>query len=398
MPALQTSDKWRRILGMARSTDKGEPESTLESVVDDDPKERVWLARKALERIITDRFGGDPGLRAAAEEIALTGAQAIDVLEFDDGTEPTADELGALEAVVAFDGTRPSFLVRNNEVDFDSSFNTGGWESDLKGYLPHLSALITCTGRVERGEKHIGTAFLVAPDLAITNRHVAQAIAGFAAGKIALKPAIFLDFGREESNGHQSFDRREVEAVVFAGADPIGKPLDHHKLDLAVLRVSKSSLGGELGQRHLTTHHVDSVAFGAAPFVATIGYPADPEEFAPETIRSKFDAILRKLLEGDGGSKRFAPGAPADSGGIDADVKWTVCHDATTINGNSGSPVFMLSGAGAAGTQLAGLHYGGSWGGARVNWAHLLSAVGAGVGFQDGKTFAEFCHTEGISL
>jgi len=398
MPTVQTADKWRRILGLRQGAPEAALESAFENAEGIGAKERVWRAREALEKLVKDRFGNDPGLLAAAREITLTGAQAIDVLELDDGTEPSEDELSALEAVVSFDGTRPSFLVKQNEVDFDSSFNTGAWRSDLNNYLPKLSPLFACTGRVELGETLIGTAFLVTPNLAMTNRHVAQAIARFTPGEIELKPGVHLDFGREEWDGRKSFDRREVESVAFAGASAIVSPLDHHKLDLAVLRVSASALAGDLGQRRLTTHHIDSSSFAAAPYVATVGYPSNPEVFAPQSIRSRFDDILKRLLEGDGGSKRFAPGTPSESSVVDASVTWTVCHDATTINGNSGSPVLTLSGAGVATVRLAGLHYGGSWGGERVNWAHLLSATGGGAGHAVGSTFADFCRTEGIAF
>jgi hypothetical protein len=391
MPAPARRDRWRRLLAP--------PQSGLESSEgDDDASERVERAHEALERLITDRFGADPGLLRAAQEIALTAVQAVDVLDLDSGSEPSDEQFAALEAVVAFDGTRPSFLVKQDEVDFDSSFNTGMWEFDLKPLLAPLAALIGCTGRVELGEKPIGTASLVTPILAVTNRHVAQAIAGFADRQIVLKPGVNLDFGREEWNGRQSFDRRAVQSVAFAGAQAIGAPLDHRKLDLAVLRVSPSTLGGELGKRHLEAGQIDADAFRQTPFVGAVGYPSNPTLYAPPAIRTKFDDVLRRLLEGDGGAKRFAPGVPTELTGVGDDVKWTVCHDATTINGNSGSPLLTIGGARADRVSLAGLHYAGSWGGDRVNWAHLLSAVANGTGYGTEMSFADFCDAEGIAL
>jgi hypothetical protein len=172
-----TMDRWRCLF----TSREGGFESTEG---DEDASERVERAHEALERLITDRFGADPGLLRAAREIALTGAQAVDVLQLEDGSEPSDEQLAALEAVVAFDGSRPSFLVKQDEVDFDSSFNTAMWQFDLKPFLAALPALIGCTGRVELGEKHIGTAFLVTPTLALTNRHVVQAIAEFADPRI----------------------------------------------------------------------------------------------------------------------------------------------------------------------------------------------------------------------
>ena len=82
-----------------------------------------------------------------------------------------------------------------------------------------------------------------------------------------------------------------------------------------------------------------------------------------------------------------ASGAPA----------WTAMHDATTINGNSGSPLVVIKrGAQADSFAAAGLHYGGDWGGGRVNWAHLLALTGDATGYGTKQTFADFCRAEGI--
>ncbi len=77
---------------------------------------------------------------------------------------------------------------------------------------------------------------------------------------------------------------------------------------------------------------------------------------------------------------------------------WTVLHDATTVNGNSGSPLVVLRpGDEARALAAAELHYGGDWGGGRVNWAHLLALIGDSVGYGGKQTFAEFCKAEGIA-
>jgi hypothetical protein len=295
-----------------------------------------------------------------------------------------------------FDGTRPSFLVKNDEIDFASSFNTGAWQEELRPHLKALSHSISCIGRVELGQRHIGTAFLLAPTLAITNRHVAQSIARFDSERIVLKPDVFLDFGRERPDGKTTFDRRSVTDIVFAGNTPVAAPVDHRKLDLAVLRVSPSQLEGDLRNRHLAAPPISQGDYLSAGMVATAGYPASPDLYVPTTLKSKYDDVLKKLLEGDGGAKRFAPGLPAAFTGDSGPAAWTVCHDATTINGNSGSPVFVLKRP--QDVALTGLHYGGDWGGERTNWAHRLSAVGDAKGHGSGQTFAEFCRAEGIAL
>jgi hypothetical protein len=404
MDRSASADRWRRLLNVPTVTDESTAlESTaLESVAvapDDEPAERIKRAKEAMTRLVKDRLGGDSALLAAIEEMVLTSEQAVEVLESDDAEAPSDDQFAALEAVVAFDGTRPSFLVKDNQVDFNSSYNTGPWKTELHSYLDHLSRAIACVGRVELGTTHIGTGFLVTPTLAITNRHVAQSIASFDNNTIALKPNAHLDFGREQWNDRASFDRRKVEAILFAGKDPIARPVDHRKLDLAVLRVAPSALAGESGKRNLSVAKLTAIDFAGIGIVAAAGFPAAPGAYVPSTLKSKYDDVLKLLLEGDGGAKRFAPGVPDSFAGDSGPVKWTIAHDATTINGNSGSPVFVLASSGASpSVRLAGLHYGGDWGGERTNWAHLLAVTGGAVGYGGPKTFADFCQAEGIAL
>jgi V8-like Glu-specific endopeptidase len=390
MSEPKTIDRWRKLL-------KIQPERGLESVEQEDYAERIRCAREAMIQMVKDRLGGDPALLKVIDELALTGKDAIAILDALPHDAPSRDQLAALEAIVMFDGTRPSFLVKHNRIDFASSFNTGTWQTDLQPRLASLTFSLSCIGRVELGERHIGTAFLVTPTLAITNRHVVQAIATFER-TILLKPDVYLDFGREQWNGKASFDRRRVSAVVFAGNATVAAPLDHKKLDLAVLEVSASDLDGDMRNRHLSASPVSQREYLSASSVAAAGYPASPDLYVPSTLQSKYDDVLRRLLEGDGGAKRFAPGMPTPFAGDSGASSWTLCHDATTINGNSGSPLLMGGHAAPQEFVLTGLHYGGDWGGERVNWAHLLSATGDAVGYGQTKTFSEFCQAEGISL
>jgi V8-like Glu-specific endopeptidase len=397
MSGPQATQRWRKLLQIGPAgadCDLG----GLESIEPprDDPSERIRRAREAMTRQVKDRFGGDAALLQAVADLTLSGEEAVAILDTLSDAEPSRDQFAALEAIVMFDGTRPSFLVKDNQIDFSSSFNTGPWQIDLKPQLDRVGFSLSCIGRVELGERHIGTAFLVTPTLAITNRHVAQAIARFEGNQISLKPNVCLDFGREQWNGKASFDRRSVEAVVFAGNAVVAAPIDHKKLDLAVLRVSPSALGGEARNRHLSGSSVSLSEYLSAHGAASAGYPASPDLYVPTTLKSKYDDVLKRLLEGDGGAKRFAPGIPT---AFEGDSTWTVCHDATTINGNSGSPVLLLGRPGAPqDVALTGLHYGGDWGGERINWAHHLAATGNAAGYGQSSTFAEFCQAEGISL
>ncbi len=400
MSGPQAIHRWRKLL---RIQPRGSHDLSLGGGLESieprtDPSERIRLAREAMIRQIKDHFGGDSALLKAVEDLALTSEEAVSILDTLPDAEPSRDQFAALEAIVMFDGTRPSFLVKSHQIDFTSSFNTGTWQTDLQPQIDSLTFSLSCIGRVELGERHIGTAFLVTPTLAITNRHVAQSIAKFENDQILLKPNVHLDFGREQWNAKASFDRRSVDGVVFAGNAAVAAPVDHKKLDLAVLRVSPSTLDGERN-RHLTTGHISQSDYLSAGIVAAAGYPASPDLYVPSTLKSKYDDVLKRLLEGDGGAKRFAPGIPTAFVGESGPAAWTVCHDATTINGNSGSPVLLMGHPGPPqDVSLTGLHYGGDWGGERTNWAHCLAATGGAVGYGQTKTFAEFCRAEGISL
>jgi V8-like Glu-specific endopeptidase len=401
MSGPRKADRWRTLLKIDEGARREiGPGGGLESIEPQTgPSERIEVAREAMVRQIEDRFGGDPALLKAVEELVITSEEAIEILDSQADAEPSADQFASLEAIVMFDGTRPSFLIKDHQIDFASSFNTGDWQNDLQPHLNALKNTLSCIGRVELGERHIGTAFLVTPTLAITNRHVAQSIARFERDQIVLKPDTFLDFGREQWNGKASFDRRGVESIVFAGSAPVAAPIDHKKLDLAVLRASESKLEGDQRNRSLSASSIDLDEYLAAGIVAAAGYPASPELYVPGSLKSKYDNVLKKLLEGEGGAKRFAPGKPSDFKGDSDPAGWTVCHDATTINGNSGSPLLMLGRRGEPEhVTVIGLHYGGDWGGERTNWAHRLSATGGATGFATALTFSEFCRAEGIAL
>jgi V8-like Glu-specific endopeptidase len=386
------ANRWRRILS------EDAPPAALESAgPSEDSLERIARAKEAMIRLIKDRFGGDSALLKAVDQLAITGEEAVAILS-DPSLEPHDDHLGALEAIVLFDGTRPSFLVKDGGIDFTSSFNTGTWADDLRPALDSLAHTISCVGRVELGETHIGTAFLVTPTLAITNRHVAQSIATIGNAKMTIKSNVFVDFGREQANGKKSFDRRKVEALLFTGKDPIINPINHGKLDLAIIRVAPSTLAGDEGQRHLTLTKMDHATFDDSTIVTAMGYPGAPGMVVPDKIQSQFEPLITRMLEGDGGAKRFAPGKPmiGEAAGL---APWTIRHDASTVGGNSGSPVGVVRpDGGAQVAQTIGLHYGGDWGGERTNWAHLLSMAGASVGYGGTKTLAEFFAAEGIVL
>jgi len=140
---------------------------------------------------------------------------------------------------------------------------------------------------------------------------------------------------------------------------------------LALLRVEPSSCSDVSARLRKLELHLNLVEIEPSWTVAAVGYPGDWRRYVPPALRTQHEEVITRLLDGDSGCKRIAPGL---SSGMLPGVGSTATHDATTINGNSGSPLAILSGA--APLRAAGLHYGGQWQGERANWAHLLSACG----------------------
>ena len=379
---------WRRRMGVGA----GALESAAEPGASAPPAERVALARERMRQVVLDRLGGDAALLRQVDALTLSGEEAVALLEDGDRT-PAPDRLGALEAIVAFDGSRPSFLLREDRIDFDTSFADEGWRAQLDPHLDSLTDFAACVGRVENGTAHVGTAFLIAPTLALTNRHVAQAVADVGVDPPELFGPTFLDFGREDGAGRASHDRREVKRVLLVGEREIGSgPVDHSRLDLALLEVAPSALPGAAGVRFLPL----SARAGDLPggwLVAAVGYPSDWRAYVPERLRTEHDAVLRRLLDGDAGTKRFAPGRMV--GMVEGEPRWTATHDATTINGNSGSPLAQVR----HGTlKVSGLHYGGRWGGERTNWVHVLGNCGGGACVPGPVTLRDALARHGITL
>jgi hypothetical protein len=346
-----------------------------------------------MRQIVLERLGGDPLLLEAAESMAISGTEAVALLE-EGARPPEPEQFSALEAVVAFDGTRPSFLLKEDQIDFESSYSVDKWELTLGPHLGDLRDFASCVGRVELGNVHIGTAFLIAPTLAMTNRHVAQGIADTGVESLDVFGPAFLDFGHEHAGGRGKFDRREIRRVLLVGAMeiPFAGPIDHSRLDLALLEIEPSKLAGGAGERFIPI----SSRKGDLPsnwLVGAVGYPGDWNTYVPSALRTRYDDVLRRLLEGDAGTKRFAPGRT--TGMVQAHPRWSGMHDATTINGNSGSPMAVIR---QGALKVSGLHYGGQWGGERTNWAHVLGECGDGLCYPGNVTLRAGLAAHGVTI
>ena len=185
--------------------------------------ERVRAAQVELHQIIREHLGDDASLHDIADRIATDGGEALRLLrDGDDCDGQTPDCLSSLEAIIRTDGSRPSFMIRDGEVDRTTS-PLGDWAPTLDTSAELLANAISCVGRIDlpgSSPGYQGTGFLIQENLIVTNRHVLQAVADPDNGRWTFRPGATIDFGHE-FRGQASITPRALKSVVFAGPKPI---------------------------------------------------------------------------------------------------------------------------------------------------------------------------------
>lgn len=250
----------------------------------------------------------------------------------------------ALETIVR-DG-RPALYVQGNSFTRRDSFIDAFAETivaRLEAARPIVDPVIPLIGRIDvtnhpTGNDFLGTGWLVAEDVVITNRHVAELLARrgvaryqFVMGRFGDPITAAVCFGHElDGLPEPSVEIKEVLFIEPPGPGP----------DIAFLRVDRRTDG--------TTPKFVTIA-DADPQpeqdVVVIGYPA----------RARSDVIpdqerMERLYGGRYDIKRAAPGK------IDDPSRGWITHDCTTLGGNSGSAVIDLATGHACALHFAGLY------------------------------------------
>jgi endonuclease G len=246
--------------------------------------------------------------------------------------------LKVLEAIIKQYG-RPAYFVR------DDSFNTTNTPSTseivdntVNNTKTVIEKVIPSVGRINlRRHKYpwVGTGYIVAKNILVTNRHVASEFAGREGDGFAfIGPAkASLDSVREFNSPKEKIYR--LRKVLWI-APPSGS------YDVAFLSVDEESYDDD--KQPSPIELMDRETFNALSvehWITVIGYPA----------LSPYNNLddQQRIFKGIYGVKRMQPGqimAIRDDG--------IVHHDATTLGGNSGSPVIDL----ISGKAIA-LHFGG---------------------------------------
>jgi V8-like Glu-specific endopeptidase len=278
-----------------------------------------------------------PGPRAAPRVTEAVGEAAAPAPRPID-TAVTAYERRVAETIVR-PSARPVLAIRNNKVTTEFlGPDSDTWAARIDGARTILDAVVPAIGRVELKNNAdfnwVGTGWLVADDIIVTNRHVAREFGRgtaegfvFRVGVNGGPQAALVDFLEEfERSANLEF---AIESILW-----IARPTDP---DIAYLRVKRPT-----GRRGLATPIALAESVSPDDFVATIGYPArDPRVPDQRLVERIFGDVYEK--------KRLAPGQVTDVGPDE------VQHDCSTLGGNSGSPVINLKTGEAVGLHFSGL-------------------------------------------
>lgn len=240
--------------------------------------------------------------------------------------------------------TRPVYLVQDATfaVPPDSFPESDVIAEKLNTGRAAVDEAIPSVGRIDVRNHRldwVGTAWMIGPDIAVTNRHVAEEFAfhngagfAFVQNLDGTRVAATLDWRHEFQRGNEA--RFRVREVVWI--EP------RNSVDVALLRIADTGEDGEQPPAPIELMTADEMrATGSGRWVAVIGYPAFDSRNDP--------GDQQRIFDGNFNVKRLAPGQVTF-----LSSQPVLHHDATTLGGNSGSLVLDL-GTGKA----VALHFGG---------------------------------------
>lgn len=262
--------------------------------------------------------------RGALAEVAAKGLAA----------SLTTSQSAGLEAIVRLTG-RPSLLIQ------DGTFApaTPDWDEPLLAVRAQIENVIARVGRVNLPEigspGYVGTAFLAAADLALTNRHVAMLFAQAHQDSWRIRTGYTPSVDFKAEHDRPGRQEHSVLDIVDIHPDPL--------VDLALLRLAPQSSGGSRLPSPLALNS-DRARITVGRQVYVIGYPA----YDTRNDASAIDQIFGNMFF----VKRLAPGEiiGARAQGLQ------LTHDCSTLGGNSGSCVVDFSTH-----RVLGLHFSGTY-------------------------------------
>jgi phosphatidylserine/phosphatidylglycerophosphate/cardiolipin synthase-like enzyme/V8-like Glu-specific endopeptidase len=207
---------------------------------------------------------------------------------------------------------------------------------------PAINPVIPLVGRIDvanfpRNASFLGTAWLIEPEIVVTNSHVAELIGQRDGRSFTFLPGRFGDPIVTSVNWKREMDsdaslESPVESIIFIES--------RKKADIAFLKIKRRTDGTRQDRILLAESNAP-----AGTSVVVIGYPARAgEDVIPD------QAWMERVFGGRYDVKRAAPGV------VMPNSRGWATHDCTTLGGNSGSVVIDL----ATGKAVA-LHFAGAY-------------------------------------
>ena len=258
------------------------------------------------------------------------------------GLEGTAGPAGDLLAAAAGDRGLEAIVERHGRPSlfiFDGMYEPPlltPWADRLEAALAAIRVAIAATGRVEvKGiaASHLGTAWMIEENIAVTNRHVADLFTRMRNGVYEIRNdvngqpfKVVVDFLAEADN--TASREVAVTGVLYVASTALDEP------DVAFLELDPT-------QAPPPPPMGDDKVLLPQEFLAAIGYPAF------DTRNNAADQ--QRIFGGRYDVKRLAPGWVKQ-------LQPTIfTHDCTTLGGNSGSLIVSLRQGGAVGLHFSGV-------------------------------------------
>jgi endonuclease G len=288
----------------------------------------------ALDGRLARLRGFNGGVLESDPELAEENADRKRPAAFE-SMESGEDHLG-LESIV-LRRTRPVLEIKHNEakLDFVDNADSEIWKARLTKAKPLLDHAIRAVGRINLQEARldwVGTGWLVAENILVTNRHVAREFVTRKGDGFTFQTGL---------NGSMSADVDFLQEIgnpaelIFKLVKPLYVE-DEPGPDLSFFEVEVAG-----GNARLASPIGLAAKVAATANAATIGYPAYDSRI-PEPD------LMEKIFGNTYNKKRLAPG------GVTNVEPTRILHNCTTLGGNSGSAVIDLDSGEALGLHFMG--------------------------------------------
>lgn len=283
---------------------------------------------------------------------------------------------------------RPSFRCDSDEsiASFPDKLplQALGWTLPKPTIEAALKAVVGSVGRIEPSngshKKYAGTGFLVSETqdghgVVMTNWHVVRAMQNGSMdwtqheGRIYFTTQFYVDF-----DGSERRDLRLRSRVLNARAHPDPYAIGFRRLDIALLDVdltpTRMAHKAESPRSISPVRIHESTVYSRSPKhpLLVVGFPLRANQFG---VHKGVDwtKLVAAIFGEDFGFKRVSPGLLTQPVGsydqTEDPCQWIVGHDASTLKGSSGSPVFSADGSGVFAIHFCGADL-------QVNHAHSL--------------------------